>query len=94
MVKHKAHGNLRCWTKAERSRKELENKIVVTSTPEEKRGYSEAQARRLRHTESPGPFQKVSGTEGRKKPGPCGAAGCIRGLGFSSRRKASKGFRD
>lgn len=45
--------SLRCWAKPERSRKELENKIVGTNTPEEERGYRETQATRLRHTESP-----------------------------------------
>lgn len=32
VVKHQALGNLRCWTKPERSREELEKERVVTST--------------------------------------------------------------
>lgn len=57
---------------------------METSAPEEERGYRETQARRLRHTESPGHCQRVSGTEGQEQPGPFRPRGCIRDLGFYS----------
>lgn len=74
--------SVRCWTKSKRSRKELKSKVVKTSAPEEERGYRETQASRLRHTESPGCSQRVSGTEGQQQPGPLRPRGCIRDLGF------------
>lgn len=73
--------SLKCWTK---SRKQLKSKIVGTNAPEEERGYRETQASGLRHTESPGHGQRVSGTEGQEQPGPFRPRGCIRNLGFYS----------